>query len=159
MSCSKNNASCGGNYDCFPSDVDLDAELLCNEYLCNNSKRCVSNSCSSDSQCSQFGSDYRCRNGICVNYWCDSSNPCPDGTVCGTNGLCTSISCNGKRCPRGMQCKTLSDGSKVCLRNPGLGEPVGLLIIALFLLLIIAVAAYLLTDSFDFKFKSTTKIV
>jgi len=153
MSCLKLGKPCAANTDCMPPDNENASgclNLLCNN---NNPNVCASTTCTSDSQCSQFGGNYTCVNGNCVNYGCTSATSCPSGMKCGSNGLCTSITCENGGCPKGAQCKTLSDGSKVCLNDPGL--PLGLLLFSILLLVFVTCVIYLILTSSYIKKRST----
>ena len=144
MSCSKANNSCHANSDCAPTSAD---ESNCLSMLCNSSGKCAQSQCSSDSDCTQFGNNYKCVNGYCVNYSCDSETPCPSGMVCGTNGLCTSQNCTNGGCPMGAKCERLSDGTKICISRPGLQGPLMFLGFAIILLIIVSCIFYLIFTS------------
>lgn len=104
---------------------------------CNTSGKCASSTCTDSDYCTQqFGAEFACVGGVCIPNSCSSSSPCPDTMTC-ANGICTSIDCTNSRCPFGMECHKLADGSKVCLARPGIIKPIIILILLIVVLCII----------------------
>ncbi len=155
MTCLKSNKQCSYNTDCMPSNSENTPGCL--NLLCassgSSSGTCTSTVCTGDQQCTQFGDNFKCVNGYCVNYACNSTTPCPSSMMCGPNGVCVSQSCANGGCPKGAQCKTLSDGSKVCLNDPGL--PLGLFTGSVLLLIFVICVIYLILTSNYIRKRST----
>jgi hypothetical protein len=144
MSCTKTGKSCGTTTDCN-----------CLGQYCSTSGVCTSNTCTGDNDCTaNFGPGSGCVNGQCTQV-CSSTSPCPASMTC-TNSVCTSMSCNGSRCPFGMRCTKLSDGTKVCLSNPGLKQPLFLIMIAFIALIFSVIFAWVFFAKIKPNLKSSS---
>lgn len=135
-SCPKIGSPCGDSTDCGNKNCLY-------AVLCSTSGTCQSGTCSQDSDCSKFGDGYVCNAGSCTPNGCSSSKPCPRGMTC-NQGICESISCDQSFCPKGLTCTKLSDGSKVCLSNPGIGGSFRLIVIVFLIVIIATIIMYVI---------------
>lgn len=115
MSCSLDGAKCDDSSQCLLSDITT--QDLCANYGCVNG-RCTSKACSTDGDCAKFGEGSTCYAGYCNQMRCRVPEDCSTGFDC-KNGKCILYDCSTSPCKDGMTCKKLSDGSKVCVINPG----------------------------------------
>lgn len=115
MSCTLLNHDCDSTADCLVKSDNSS----CLNMLCSTSGKCASTACSSTSDCSQFGDGFTCVDGNCISYGCGQSSDCPSNMICGPDKKCTSQTCTGMfSCPNGMECKN-TNGTRVCISNPG----------------------------------------
>jgi hypothetical protein len=114
---------------------------------CTTGNICAALKCSTDSDCTKFGTGTGCVNNSCTANICSSTVPCPPALQC-VGGTCVSYSCENSRCPDGMACHRNTDGSKTCLVNPGLEREFQIILIGTIIIIILSVIIGILM-SFD----------
>ncbi len=99
--------TCAPDGTCQPGGCDLQGCIF--GYVCDPaSNTCVAEnpaSCGSDSDCSGFGSSYRCVSGNCTapQDQCFDQTQCPSGDVC-ADGKCVQSCGNGETCSAAYTC-------------------------------------------------------
>jgi len=108
--------------------------------VCGGSDGCISNSCTTDSDCSKIGPGSVCNNLTCSSLACQSTSDCPQNMQC-TGKTCSSIVCNSrKNCAFGSVCRG-SGASKYCQ----LADPMSLweiLVIIIVTIVLVIVGSY-----------------
>lgn len=129
---------CSKESDCYK--YNSDTNILTNECgdpnnycVCGGTSGCISNSCTSDSDCSKISDTAVCNNGLCTGLACTNSSTCPKNMQCNGN-VCVSIPCgNRNQCAEGSVCK-----NGYCV----FADPLPMWLILLFIIITVMVAIF-----------------
>lgn len=130
--------------DCYVIDKDTgfieSSKCGTPDCICGGTAGCISNNCSSDSDCqAKIGPDSVCNGGVCSGSGCTSSADCPENMQCNGN-VCTSIKCSNRDvCAQGSVCSGQGN-TKFCVRPTVL--PLWEVLLFIVLTIVVAIMAY-----------------